>query len=189
MSINKLKEIKITYNSTPNSFNIYKEDNNNLNDANNKQPMNKEKQERMIYMSNIREERILNQIKIIEKIKKEMKENSKNYHKNNMQINNDEININIFSLVNNNEKIYKEIISYNKNIYEYTQPLKESIFGFIWYNYYLLESIIYEMGYGYIDLNNYEICKNLFNFNPVSQSDIKNYFKMINITNDDNSKE
>ena len=67
MSINKLKEIKITYNSTPNSFNIYKEDNNNLNDANNKQPMNKEKQERMIYMSNIREERILNQIKIIKK--------------------------------------------------------------------------------------------------------------------------
>ena len=73
------------------------------------------------------------------------------------------------SLVNNNRKAMKMIINY-KDFYELVSKSKEDIYNFIWYNKDLLKSIIKEM---YDDKNtdinieDYEFCKSLFNFNKM----------------------
>lgn len=73
------------------------------------------------------------------------------------------------SLVNNNRKAMKMIINY-KDFYENVNKSKEDIYNFIWYNKDLLKSVIKEM---YDDKNtdinieDYEFCKSLFNFNKM----------------------
>ena len=83
------------------------------------------------------------------------------------------------SLVNNNRKAMKMIINY-KDFYELVNKSKEGIYNFIWYNKDLLKSVIKEM-YGDkntdINIEDYEFCKSLFNFN-----------KMIKINKNEKSK-
>ena len=73
------------------------------------------------------------------------------------------------TLVNNNRKAMKKIINY-KDFYELVNKSKEDIYNFIWYNKDLLKYVIKEM-YGNkntdINIEDYESCKKLFNFNKM----------------------